>query len=99
MNAETVAPLVQHAHAEHLVILAGGGVSMRAPSSLPGWNDLNSMILSAVAGRVRSYFDGRPEVELQSLIERRDVHGTFAPDYQAQIMEEQCGHTSALSRS
>ncbi len=93
MNADVIESLAEHARAERLVILAGAGVSMGAPSSLPGWNDLNSMILSAVAGRVRSYFCGRPELDqlLQSLIDRRDQHGTFAPDYQAQIMEEQCG--------
>jgi tetratricopeptide (TPR) repeat protein len=95
MNADVIASLVHQARAQRLVILAGAGVSMGAPSSLPGWRDLNSMILSAVAGRVRGYFDGRPEVEhlLEALVQRRDVHGTFAPDYQAQIMEEQCGVT------
>jgi hypothetical protein len=93
MNAEDISPLVAHARSERLVILAGAGVSMDAPSSLPGWKDLNSMILSAVTGRVRSYSDDNEEVDLlfQSLIARRDEHGTFAPDYQAQIMEEQCG--------
>jgi tetratricopeptide (TPR) repeat protein len=93
MNAEDISILVARTHSERLVILAGAGVSMDAPSSLPGWKDLNSMILSAVTGRVRSYFDGNKEVDqlCQSLIARRDEHGTFAPDYQAQIMEEQCG--------
>ena len=93
MNAEAISPLVAHARSERLVILAGAGVSMDAPSSLPGWKHLNSMILSAVTRRVRSYFDDNEEVDqlCQSLIARRDEHGTFAPDYQAQIMEEQCG--------
>jgi tetratricopeptide (TPR) repeat protein len=93
--ASALASLIDHGRRRNLVILAGAGVSMPAPTSLPNWSELNAMILAAVAGRVREYFDDRKEVGelLESLIARRDERRGFAPDYQAQIMEEQCGET------
>jgi len=44
MNAE----LIKETRESHLVIFAGAGVSMSAPSSLPGWKALNETILHAL---------------------------------------------------
>ncbi len=77
-----------------IVVFAGAGVSMCPPTGLPGWFALNERILGAVAARVGGYFDDDRRIasQLDQLVKRRD-HGAFPPDYQAQIMEEQCGLT------
>jgi tetratricopeptide (TPR) repeat protein len=79
-----------------LVLLAGAGVSMDAPASLPGWQALNDMITDALCQRVTRYFQRKDEwLEpiRESVRIRRDTFGTFSPDYQAQVIEEQCGET------
>jgi hypothetical protein len=95
--------------AEHgLVVFAGAGVSADEPSRVPGWSDLNSMILETLKRRVTRYLippahswrsPSREKTEptwldqvIQGLVARRKAY-KFPPEYQAQIMEEQCGET------
>ena len=79
--------------AHGLVVFAGAGVSADAPARAPGWFALNGMILDALKRRVTNYL-GRDSIWLDQVIHglvgRRDAH-RFPPEYQAQIMEEQCG--------
>ena len=76
-----------------LVVLAGAGVSMAAPASLPGWLELNRMVLGALMQRLGEYTERQAELEqlLGLLIKRRDEQRVFPPEYQAQVMEEQIG--------
>jgi hypothetical protein len=77
---EALKQLAEEARAHGLVVLAGAGISMLPPSSLPGWNAFNSVILGALARRVGAYGGARFVVgQLQALIERRDKSTSFAP--------------------
>jgi len=78
-----------------LVVLAGAGVSMAPPSSLPGWLDLNHMVLDALVRRLGEYDDRKDDLEQfeQLLLDRRDNQRVFPPEYQAQVMDEQIGLT------
>lgn len=76
-----------------LVVFAGAGVSKDSPSNVPDWFVLNGMILDALKCRVTSYLGKDPlwlDKVIRGLVTRRDA-AKFPPEYQAQIMEEQCG--------
>jgi len=77
---------------DKIVIFAGAGCSMAPPSSLPGWNDLNDAILETLWDRLEEHriTKGFREKILTSIKEKRNEN-KFAPDYQAQLMEEQVG--------
>lgn len=79
--------------ANGLIVFAGAGFSATPPSCIPGWYALNAMILQALRNRVTRYL-GRDrkwlEKVMRGAIERRNS-GLFPPEYQAQVMEEQCG--------
>jgi SIR2-like domain len=84
--------LAKRANEEGLVIFVGAGISMLPPTSLPSWYDLNRMTLSALAARVGEYVES-PTLA-RSLLGDLIVRGgtdRFAPDYQAQLMVEECG--------
>ena len=49
--------LADHARTQRLVIFAGAGVSMPAPSSLPNWKALNEAILASLARRLVVFTD------------------------------------------
>jgi tetratricopeptide (TPR) repeat protein len=88
--------VIRYAREGRLVVLAGAGVSMEPPSSLPSWLTLNRMILEALYRRVGAYlgpFGTDLDAPFAQVLERRDIEQVFAPDYQAQIMEEQVGTT------
>lgn len=80
--------------AEHgLIVFAGAGVSADMPSQVPGWFALNGMIIEALKYRVTEYLGRDPkwlDQITKGVVGRRDAH-KFPPEYQAQIMEEQCG--------
>jgi len=77
-----------------VVILAGAGVSAIPPSSLPNWVSLNKMIVGALCERIETYLN-RPGYigDLQQWINTRLNERSFPPDYQSQILEENCGDT------
>jgi len=81
---------------EHgLIIFAGAGVSVDHPARVPGWFALNGMIVDALKLRVTKYLGKDPiwlDQVIQGLISRRDSQ-SFPPEYQAQIIEEQCGES------
>jgi tetratricopeptide (TPR) repeat protein len=85
-------PLVDGVRGDGIVVMAGAGVSAVPPSSLPGWYDLNAWIVDALRDRIEAYL-GRsgylaPIVEA---VAARRTADRFPPDYQAQILEENCG--------
>jgi len=84
---------VAKAAREHgLVVVAGAGVSMPAPTALPGWNDFNNLVLDGLGRRVsqatHNGVDGTDVV--RALKKMRDELGGYPPDFQAQLMEDEC---------
>ena len=65
---------------------------MPAPTALPGWNDFNDIVLAAIGRRVsqatQNNVDGAGVVD--ALKKCRDEMGGFPPDFQAQLMEDEC---------
>lgn len=86
-------PAVTWAKRNGLVVLAGAGVSMDRPASLPGWFAFNDLVIDALCGRVTNYLDrdGWLDDVRKGMRIRRDQLHQFPPEYQAQLIEEQCG--------
>lgn len=84
--------LMAHLRGHGIVLMAGAGVSMGPPTSLPGWDDLNNRVVDALGDRIDSYLD-RPRwtAELRDALKFARKSGSIPPDYQAQILEELCG--------
>ncbi|MDW7693277.1 SIR2 family protein [Flammeovirgaceae bacterium SG7u.111] len=84
---------IEAVNSGNLVIMAGAGVSMDAPTSLPSWFGFNDKVLDALCQRIERYIEkpGWLAEIRQSVSFRRDKVGVFSPDYQAQIMAEECG--------
>src|SRR4051794_14203110 len=85
-------PLDSAASAGQLVVMAGAGVSMVAPSSLPGWNEVAESVLDCLVNRLESFLN-RPSwlTQVISAAKVRRETNKFPPDYQAQILEEMAG--------
>jgi len=83
---------LERAKAQRIVLMAGAGVSAAPPSSLPGWYEINRMIVAALGERIDGYFV-KPgyTAEVRGAIDARRSDQGFPPDYQAQILEENCG--------
>jgi hypothetical protein len=59
---------------------------------LPTWNGFNSLLLECLIERLTEYSrKGHTEGLLEGFRARRDLTGFFAPDFQAQLMEEEIG--------
>jgi hypothetical protein len=84
-----LASLIQE---KKLVVLAGAGISMAAPTSLPGWWDFNTAVLQAMADKL---VEAGAELVIkrwyQQLLERRNATRAFTPDFMAQLMAEEVG--------
>jgi hypothetical protein len=75
-----------------IVIFAGAGCSMAPPSSLPGWNNLNDLILETLWDHLEVYgFQDRFREKILSTIMQKREENKFPPDYQAQRMVERAG--------
>jgi hypothetical protein len=84
--------LIGHARTEGLVVFAGAGVSMPAPTLLPSWNAVNEAMLEALARRLAVFTDQEFAIEvMNNLIATREGERYFTPDYQAQLIEDECG--------
>ena len=81
------------ARKEGLVVFAGAGLSVPAPSSLPGWSKLNDAFLEAVCFRLTTF--AHPDIngfQLRDyLAQRRNENKVISPDFQAQLAEDECG--------
>ena len=74
-----------------LVVFAGAGISVSAPSLLPGWNELQHQIAVALAARLEHFgSDSWLAEDIETLKQIRHAN-QFPPEYQAQIIEEVCG--------
>ena len=81
-----------------LVVVAGAGLSMGPPSSLPGWTEINDAFLESLAMRLADHTDGTVGYDvLELVLERRETAAAAQPDLQAQLAEESLGeHYFAL---
>lgn len=81
-----------------LVVVAGAGLSMGAPSSLPGWTAINDAFLENLARRLADHTGGEVGYDvLEFVLERRETAAVAQPDLQAQLAEESLGeHYFAL---
>jgi hypothetical protein len=85
-------PLADAARDHRLVILAGAGISMLPPTSLPNWWAFNEAVLRALAGRMAEATNLQfSDERLSRLLGRRDQLKSFTPDFMAQLMEEEAG--------
>lgn len=65
---------------------------MAPPSSLPSWWQINEIVLESLARRLEAFMPAKfTEKVRNELITTRDRGKYFSPDYQAQIMEDECG--------
>ena len=84
--------VARDAQAHGLVIVAGAGLSMGPPSSLPGWTDINDAFLENLAVRLGMHGCGDVAAAVLQLVrERRDAAAVAQPDLQAQLAEESLG--------
>jgi hypothetical protein len=88
-DAEAVA---RDARQHGLVVVAGAGLSMGSPSSLPGWNAINDAFLENLALLLCEHIDDGGPYQIAELIaERRENAAVAQPDLQAQLAEESLG--------
>src|SRR5262245_15173292 len=81
--------VARDATAHGLVIVAGAGLSMGAPSSLPSWTAINNAFLENLALRLGKHTDGEVGYdEAEFVLERRETADVAQPDLQAQLAEE-----------
>ena len=75
------------------VAFVGAGASALPPSNLPTWAQFNNLVLECLCERLAEYSENRQPTEqmLSVFRERRDETHFFAPDFQAQLMEEEVG--------
>ncbi len=81
-----------------LVLVAGAGLSMGPPSSLPGWTTINDAFLENLAMCLALHTDGEVGYDVLELVrDRRETAAAAQPDLQAQLAEESLGeHYFAL---
>jgi len=81
-----------------LVLVAGAGLSMGPPSSLPGWTTINDAFLENLAMCLALHTDGDVGYDVLELVrDRRETAAAAQPDLQAQLAEESLGeHYFAL---
>ena len=92
-RADPLPALAEIARSRGLVILAGAGISMPPPSLLPGWTAFNDAVLGALARRAEQVTGGAlpSDGTMLGLRTLRDEVGALPIDFQAQLMEEECG--------
>ncbi len=80
------------ARAHGVVVVAGAGLSMGPPSSLPGWTAINDAFLENLALCLGMHTGGEVGGDVLGLVlERRDTAAAAQPDLQAQLAEESLG--------
>ena len=75
------------------VAFVGAGASAIPPSRLPTWAGFNNLLLECLCERLNEYSSSRqPTAQMLAAFRaRRDQTRFFAPDFQAQLMEEEVG--------
>jgi tetratricopeptide (TPR) repeat protein len=82
--------LLTAAHERRLVIFAGAGISMAAPTALPSWWDLNQAVVRALGARA---VGAVPRArELAEFVISRQKADWLPPDYVAEKIVHSLGH-------
>jgi tetratricopeptide (TPR) repeat protein len=79
--------------ADPIVAFVGAGASAMPPSNLPTWNQFNTLLLESLCERLAAYSgDRQPTTQMLGVFhQRRDRTQFFAPDFQAQLIEDEIG--------
>lgn len=86
------ARLLESITCKDIVIFAGGGLSMKAPSLLPGWYPFQKKIFSCLCDRYEILLDTPNYLApIRTLLDTDWQQGYFPPEYQAQLLYEHCG--------
>jgi len=71
-----------------LVIFAGAGISMAAPTNLPSWRDVNRIVVRSLAASAASDVGEPLTARAADLILARHEQEKLPPEYQAQVLAE-----------
>jgi tetratricopeptide (TPR) repeat protein len=87
---DTLAPpkLLAAARDSRLVIFAGAGISMGAPTNLPSWRDVNRIVVRSLAASAVSAVGEPLAAKAADLILARHEQEKLPPEYQAQVLAE-----------
>jgi hypothetical protein len=74
--------VARDATAHGLVVVAGAGLSMGPPSSLPNWTAINNAFLENLALRLAAHTGGEVGYDVaEFVLERRETVDVAQPDY------------------
>ena len=75
------------------ITLVGAGASALPPAQLPTWTSFNDLLLECLCDRLGQYSGNRQPTSaiLDAFRARRQGGRFFAPDFQAQLIEEEVG--------
>ncbi len=80
--------LIAAALESRLVIFAGAGVSMGAPTNLPSWRDVNRIVVRALAAEAQKVVGAPLVQQAADLVIERHEQEKLPPEYQAQVLAE-----------
>ncbi len=89
-SSDALAPakLLAAARDSRLVIFAGAGISMSAPTNLPSWRDVNRIVVRSLAASAASAVGEPLAAKAADLILARHKQEKLPPEYQAQVLAE-----------
>lgn len=85
---DEIAKLLAAARESRLVIFAGAGVSMGAPTNLPSWRDVNRVVVRSLASAAAPVVSETWATKAADLILARHAQEKLPPEYQAQVLAE-----------
>ena len=80
--------LLAAARESRLVIFAGAGVSVGAPTNLPSWSDVNRLVVRSLASAAAPAVSEPLATKAAELILARHEQEKLPPEYQAQVLAE-----------
>jgi tetratricopeptide (TPR) repeat protein len=80
--------LLAAARDSRLVIFAGAGISMGAPTNLPSWRDVNRVVVRSLAASAASAVGEPLAAKAADMILARHEQEKLPPEYQAQVLAE-----------
>ena len=88
--SDALAPpkLLAAARDSRLVIFAGAGISMGAPTNLPSWRDVNRIVVRSLAASAASAVGEPLAAKAADMILARHEQEKLPPEYQAQVLAE-----------
>lgn len=86
-----IARLLDAARESRLVIFAGAGVSMGAPTHLPDWRSVNRIVVRSLAAVAARSLGESLANKAADLILARHAQEKLPPEYQAQVLSEFLG--------